>query len=143
MFSFCNRVAKLKLELFQSNSSQKYNHDCVLKDAEPSVTIECNPNEGWEEDKKNSELTRAVRRVIDSTLDVNTKLEPKDVHTKVEPKEVRYFLIFFLHHRYYVTYKGNIQTYKLRFSAATYSHRLSTFLKFINSFEIIIFDYYL
>ena len=70
-------------------------HECVLKDVEPSVTIECNPNEGWEEDVKNSELTRAVRRVVDSTLDVNTKLELKDVHAKVEPKEVRYFLIFF------------------------------------------------
>ena len=67
--------------------TNKYKHDCVLKDAEPSVTIECNPNEGWEEDVKDSELTRAFRRVVDSTLD-------KNVHAKVEPKEVGYSLIF-------------------------------------------------
>ena len=111
MFSFCNRVAKLKLEIFQSNSSLKYKHDRVLKDAEPSLTIECNPNEGWEEDVKDSELTRAVRRIkdstLDSTLDVNTKLELKVVHAKVEPKEVEYLLIIFLFNRYYVIYKDN------------------------------------
>ena len=76
------------------NSLQKYKHNRVIKDAEPSITIECNPNEGWEEDVKDSELTRAVRRVVDSTLD-------KNVHAKVEPKEVGYSLIILFFHIFF------------------------------------------
>ena len=70
----------INYSLFDALLKQKYKHDCVLKDVEPSITIECNPNEGWEEDVKDSELTRAVRRVVNSTIDreVDTKLEPKE-----------------------------------------------------------------